>query len=200
VFGIEAVASRVMALYAAVDAARVRVANGQSPDYATGLHCRRCPALSLCPAMTYAAREVALTIPAAATEVTAQVPDILASLTSLSDDEAGRAWVRVQLLEEIVAAMKSSLRARAEVKGLPLPGGEQLVPTEVTRRALVFEKALPVLREKFGAQVEALVERSLSAESAKQSRSPIPNVGTGKSTRSVSQRNTERGATGTERR
>jgi hypothetical protein len=68
------------------------------------------------------------------------------------------------VLEELVAAMKASLRARAEVKGLPLPGGDQLVPVEVLRRSVVIEKALPILRERFGDQVDALVERSLSAD------------------------------------
>lgn len=164
VFSIEAAASRVMTLYLAVDAARARVAQGQSPDYATGLHCRRCPALALCPAMTRLAREVALTIPADATDVTAQVPDVIASLAALSDEDAGCAWVRVQLLEELISAMKASLRARAEVKGLPLPGGEQLVPVEVLRRSLVLDKALPMLRARFGDQADALVERSISGE------------------------------------
>lgn len=164
-FDVEAIADRVRNVHAAVAAARAYLAaGGQIPGYATGLHCCRCPALTMCPAMTRLAREVALTIPADATEVTAQVPDVIASLAALSDEDAGRAWVRVQLLEELIGAMKASLRARAEVKGLPLPGGEQLIPTEVMRRALVLDKALPLLRARFGDQVEALIERSLSAE------------------------------------
>jgi hypothetical protein len=159
VFDLEAVATRVLSVYAAVEAARAAI-----PGYATGLHCRRCPALTLCPAQTQLVREMTRTVRDDATNASEALVGVTETLAALSDADAGHAWVRVQVLEELVAAMKSSLRARAEVKGLPLPSGDQLVPVEVLRRSVVIEKALPILRERFGDQVDALVERSLSAD------------------------------------
>lgn len=157
-FELGAIAARVGAAWAAVQAARELVAAGRTPDVATGLHCRRCPAMPVCPAMVTLVRELDTTAQAAA-------PEIVSSLVCLPDEAAGRAWVRVQLFEELVANMKASLRARAETRPLPLPDGSRLVAVEVPRRSVVLDKALPLLRERFGAeQADAAVERSLSAE------------------------------------
>lgn len=163
-FDIEAIAERVRNVHAAVASARELLSVGGTPDFATGLHCRRCPALTMCPAQVALVREVALSVQPEATDASNVVQRMTASLAPLSDEDAGRAWVRVQLLEELIGAMKASLRARAEVKGLPLPGGERLVPVEVLRRSLVLDKALPMLRARFGDQADALVERSISGE------------------------------------
>lgn len=156
-FELEAVADRLRRVLAAVERARDLVAAGRTPDVATGLHCRRCPAMPSCPAMTTLVREL---VPAA----DAQTADVVGGLVRLSDEQAGRAWVRVQVLEKLLGAMKASLRARAETRPLPLPDGSSLVPTEVQRRSLLLDKALPLLRERFGDQADAAVERSLSAE------------------------------------
>lgn len=163
-FDIEAVAERVRNVHAAVETARALLAEGGTPDFATGLHCRRCPALTMCPAQVALVREVALSVRPEATDAGDVTQQMTAKLASLSDRDAGFAWVRVQLLEELIAAMKASLRARAEVKGLPLPDGEQLIPTEVVRRSIVVDKALPVLRGRFGDQVDAMIDHSLSSE------------------------------------
>lgn len=177
-FDIEAVAERVRSVHVAVEAARALLAEGGTPDFATGLHCRRCPALTMCPAQVALVREVALSVRPEATDAGAVVQRMTASLAPLSDEDAGRAWVRVQLLEELIGAMKASLRARAEVKGLPLPDGEQLMPVEVLRRSLVLDKAMPLLRVRFGDQVDALVERTLSADAVgKLSRQVAPGKG-----------------------
>lgn len=164
-FDIEAVAERVRNVHATVAAVRAYVAaGGTALDYARGLHCRRCPALTMCPAQVTLVREVALSVRPEATDAGDVTQQMTAKLASLSDRDAGFAWVRVQLLEELIAAMKASLRARAEVKGLPLPDGEQLIPTEVVRRSIVVDKALPVLRGRFGDQVDAMIDHSLSSE------------------------------------
>lgn len=148
-FELEALASRVRAVHAAVTAARAAVER----DYVTGYHCRRCPALTMCPAQTRA--------------VLALVRDeqfTVDTIAMLSAEDAGRAWVRVKVLGELLDNMRASLAARAEVAGgLPLPDGERLVPTPQTRRALLLDKALPVLRERFGQQADDAVDRSLDA-------------------------------------
>ncbi len=153
-FAIEAHASRIRALFAAVGAARAQLAGGGLPDFSTGTHCRYCAALPLCPAQTAAVRAF-LADPL--------TPDRLALL---SDEDAGRAYPMLQAAEEMLKRAKASVRARAELSGLPLPGGERLVPVLVPRRKIVdLDGMLAILREQFGAQADAIVERSVSFES-----------------------------------
>lgn len=151
-FDIEAAATRIKGLAAQVDAARVVVAAGRTPDVTMGLHCRRCAALVHCPAQVAAARALLDASPSNE------------DLAGVSADEAGAAWVKVKVFGELVDRMRAALTARAQVAGLPLPDGERLVPVEVVRRALVIEKAEPILRQKFGDQLDELIERSLSSE------------------------------------
>lgn len=151
-FELEAVAARVREVHARTS----RAQSGAPADFTVGLHCRRCSALPLCPA------QVAL-VSALAREERSPA-DLAASLAPLSDERAGEAWERLKLFKEHVKAIEASLRARAEVKGLPLPNGDRLMPRKVFRRSIDVEKALPVLREKFGAQADEAVERRLPAE------------------------------------
>lgn len=151
-FALEAAAARVRRVMAQVDAAVWAAARGGALGYGTGLHCRRCPALAFCPAQT-ALLLAALGRPLAPGEI-----------AKLSDEDAGRAYVQLKVMEEQVANGLAGARARAERAGLPLPDGDRLVPVETQRRALNLDKALPVLREAFGAQADEQVERSLSAE------------------------------------
>lgn len=147
-FDLEGIADRVRGVARAVAAARAAGPH----DYTTGYHCRRCPALVSCPAQTRAALALATD--------TADV----SALARMSAEDAGRAWVKVKVLGELLDQVRAALSARAEVAGgLPLPDGERLVPVPQTRRALVLDKALPVLRERFGEQADAAVDRSLDA-------------------------------------
>lgn len=168
---LEAVADRIRKVFNAVAAARALIAGGRTPDVSTGLHCRRCPAMPACPAMTALVRDLDVGAQAA-------TADVIGALVRLTDEQAGAAWVRVQLLEDLVARMKASLRARAETRPLPLPDGGRLVAVEVPRRVVVLDKALPVLRDRFGAQADAAVEQSISAESiGRLSRQTAPGKG-----------------------
>lgn len=148
-FALEAAAARVRRVFSLVVAARGSLA---PPDYATGYHCRRCPALTFCPAQTALLRAFL------------DDPMEPGEIARLSAEDAGAAYVRLKVLGEQVERATAAVRARAEVSGLPLPGGERLVPVEMPRRALVMDRALPVLREVFGEQADAAVERSLSSE------------------------------------
>lgn len=153
-FHLEAIAERVRAVAAAVRRAAAVLAAGGIPDLAVGLHCQRCPAMRMCPAHVAMVRALVA------------APPSVDGLPMLSDEDAGVAWVRAELIEDQLKMMKASLRARAELSGLPLPGGERLVPVLVPRRKVVdLDGMLAILREKFGAQADALVERSFSAES-----------------------------------
>lgn len=151
-FDLEAVAERLRTLVRRVDAAASLLAAGGIPDVSMGLHCRRCPALLACPAQAAAARALLAAPPS---------NDVLAAASA---EAAGEAWVQVKALTELADRMRKVLSLRAEAAGLPLPGGERLVPVETVRRVLVLEKAEPVLRARFGAQVDAFVERSLTTE------------------------------------
>lgn len=171
-FELEAVAERVRSILAAVAAARGVVAAGGSPDYATGMHCRRCPAMTLCPAQTAIVRAWSSSIEGAS------VSQIVETYPRLSDEEAGAAWERIAMLGELLDAARAALRARAEVSGLPLPSGDRLMPVEVPRRAIITEKAEPVLRARFGEQVDKHIERSIRGESiAKLARQIAPGKG-----------------------
>lgn len=149
---LDAAASRLRGIHAAVVAARA--ATWETLPTRVGDHCGDCTCVRVCPAMVTLVRELVA--------VGAPSPERLALL---SDDDAGAAWVRLDALDTALAAARRALRARAEIRGLPLPDGQQLVPVESDRRAVVLEKALPVLRERFGAQADAAIEQSMTAAS-----------------------------------
>lgn len=145
---LDAWAARFAALHARVVAARA----GAPVDHTrVGEHCGNCPALRVCPAMAGLARELVASPPS---------PEAYPALT---DEDAGAAWVRVTLFEELLSRAKAALRVRAERRGLPLPDGRWLTPVESTRRTVDVDRALPVLRQLVGERAEGLVERSLSA-------------------------------------
>ena len=162
---LDAAAARLRATWQRVQDAREALSVGGAPRMRVGDHCGDCPALRVCPAMTALVRELTVSAPhtaASEAEVDAWKARAAASLAQLSDEAAGEAWVRVELLDDLVSAMRASLKARAERAGLPLPDGSRLVPVESRRRTVDVALALPVLRARFGAQADAAVEQSLS--------------------------------------
>ena len=145
---LDAIASRVRDLWTR---AREIRATGQTPDLRTGLHCRYCPAMPMCPAQVTLARELA-----------AGDAD-LAGILTLSDESAGAAWVKVQQYRQVLDRIEGALRERAMVRGLPLPDGSRLVVQESSRRVLDVDRTLPVLRGLVGVRAESFVERSISS-------------------------------------
>ena len=138
-----------------VTAARLELDFGRPVGTATGAHCARCPAMRVCPAQVTLVR-------ALASEAAQTVEDIAGGLARLSDADAGRAWDRLQQAEAALKTIRASLTVRAGLRGLPLPDGSHLTPVDATRRTVDVEKALPVLRARFGDQADAAVERSLA--------------------------------------
>lgn len=149
---LDAAADRLLLIHATVTAARA--ASWDALPTRVGEHCGDCTCVRVCPAMVTLVRELVV--------AGAPSPDRLALL---SDDDAGAAWVRLDALETALDAARRALRARAEIRGLPLPDGQQLVPVESERRSVVLDKALPLLRERFGAQADAAIEQSMTAAS-----------------------------------
>lgn len=152
-FDLEGMAARIRDVHAAVHAARARVAERGPLDYSTGLHCRRCAALTFCPAQTTLLRAFL------------DEPTPPESLAPLSDEDAGRAWVRFKVFEEQRDLARSALSLRAERAGLPLPDGDRLMPVEVPQRTVVLQKAETLLRARFGDdQFKAALKSTLSIE------------------------------------
>ena len=81
----------------------------------------------------------------------------------LSDESAGKAWVKVQQYRQVLDRIEGALRERAMVRGLPLPDGSRLVVQESARRVLDVDKTLPVLRGLVGDRAESFVERSIAS-------------------------------------
>jgi len=152
---LSAAAARLLDTWVRVTAARAEVDAGRPVGTSTGGHCARCPAMRVCPAMVTLVR-------ALASEAAQSVEDIAGGLARLSDADAGRAWDRLQQAEAALKTIRASLTVRAGVRGLPLPDGSHLMPVDTTRRTVDVERALPVLRARFGDQADAAVERSLS--------------------------------------
>lgn len=152
---LSAAAARLLDTWVRVTAARAEVDAGRPVGTSTGGHCARCPAMRVCPAMVTLVR-------ALASEAAQSVEDIAGGLARLSDADAGRAWDRLQQAEAALKTIRASLTARAGLRGLPLPDGSHLMPIDTTRRTVDVERALPVLRARFGDQADAAVERSLS--------------------------------------
>jgi len=151
---LETIASRVRAIWSRAREAREAYTHrGLTPDLAAGSHCRYCPSFALCPAQVTLAYELVT----ARDEMTAE------GVLKLDDAQAGAAWVKVGLYREILERIEASLRVRAQIRGLPLPDGSQLVVQESTRKTLDVEKALPILRALIGDRAETFVDRSIAS-------------------------------------
>lgn len=144
------IAAQVRSLW---DRAREARAAGRTPDLTAGLHCRYCPAFTACPAQVTLARELVSERDAAAETNTLM----------LSDESAGKAWVKVAQYRQVLDRIEGALRERAMVRGLPLPDGSRLVVQESARRVLDVDKTLPVLRGLVGDRAESFVERSIAS-------------------------------------
>lgn len=151
-----ALAGRIAELTARVAEADEALASGRLPTLVEGHHCLRCASLTLCPAQVELARTMALAIEQSPSS------ELLARLAPLEDTEAGAALDRLERVAEVIDLQVKALRERATRTGLPLPDGSRLVPIESTRREVLVDKALPLLAARFGAQLDALIERSVS--------------------------------------
>jgi len=151
---LDAAAARLAGIHRAVGEARAALATPAALPMRTGSHCGDCPAARVCPAMVALVRELVI-----------DGAPAVEPLAILTDVEAGVAWERLELLENALANTRRALRARAEIRGLPLPGGRQLVPVETVRRSLILPRAEDLLRGRFGDQVDAVIDRSITAES-----------------------------------
>lgn len=142
---------RVIEVGRAVEAARAAARAGEIPPIQAGTHCRDCASLRVCPAQTKALASLV-----------AAGDDI--SVLGLSPAAAGQAWVKIESLLELLKRLKSALRERAITDdGLPLGEGERLAVISSTRRKIIVEKAIPLLRDRFGSRAESIFEITLKS-------------------------------------
>lgn len=191
---LSALGRRLGTLAARLTAADEGLSRGRMPTLRVGPHCARCPALTLCPAQT----QIAVEVLRETSGLTAA--NCLDGLPHLSDEDAGAALTRLEGAAELIGLQVSALRERAKIHGLPLPDGSTLMPIESTRRDLITDKAIEVLRARFGEQVDAAIERSLpSGIIAKLARQIAPKKGHKKATEALFEELVAAGAVKTSR-
>lgn len=144
-YALAAVFARVTEIQAAVAAAAV-----EARDYTMGWHCRRCPALVSCPAQTAAIAKFHKDPP---------TPERLARM---SDADVGVAYSQIKTFEEAAKRARDAILARLSLGDLPLDNGSVLTQQTKRTRTVVLEKAEPLLRERFGDRVDAVIDRDLS--------------------------------------
>mgnify|MGYP001616514068 FL=1 len=153
-----------------VQAAQAAVAAGKQPELTTGAHCRYCPAVSRCPAMTGLAT-VAMGAPM---EIVGRAKAMM------GDGHPEQAWalykateaawkkVTEQVETAVLAAMREPLYALAWDHGIPLGNGKMVRAREVSKRYIDGEKAQTILTEAFGPEaVNAATTKSITQSSLK---------------------------------
>ncbi len=147
--------ARVRALLARAEAAQETYhQRGELPTLRTGKHCAWCPARLACPGRV-----------GAAVSLLRERPEAGVAPLVLSLEEAGAAWERAKLAEEVAREVRLSMEQVArEAGGLPLPGGGALVPVEESEESMDAARVEAWLLARYGSEVaEAVVTRRHSA-------------------------------------
>lgn len=158
---LDVIAEELRGLAGRIDVAKDLMDLGQPPPLTTGTHCRRCPCLVHCAAVTALARALASQPEAVADGVTA----------ALSPQQAATAWTRLKLAEEVLRRAREGLYGYARDHGITLPNGLVIGEVETKRRVLDGRLSFDVLRRLHGESVassacsievsQAAIERSL---------------------------------------
>ena len=131
--------------------AELALASGQAIEFGlqTGPQCKYCPAYNLCPKQ----RHIAHALAAGSTQ--GLVP-MRGSVMMMAPKEAGRAWVRLKELRQLMALVEYELRCYAEDMPIELPNGSKIVVKQRKRESLDAGIAREVLEERGGAQLASL--------------------------------------------
>lgn len=136
-----------------IEKARADLAAGRTPETTPNVHCRYCPAWKSCPSQTALLRQVV----AAPAEIEREV------MTLLTPETARAAYERIKLVSAVVKRVEQAVYAWAATSPIDLGDGNVLGMTTTQKESVDGDKALPVLRAKFGdAVAEAACERSTS--------------------------------------
>lgn len=146
-FELDGFAAELMTLADRIDA------NDEPPK--PGPWCKHCPAFQSCPAQTALIRKVA----SAPAEVHEEIRALLTPQT------AAKAYLRLQLVKEVIKRTEGALYAYAAEHPIPLGDGRVFGPTTTKRDEVVGDVAYRVLAEKYGDEV-ALAACEMSATKA----------------------------------
>ncbi len=136
-FELDEIASDVQRIHAGVLEARERFQNDGAIVVSPGEHCRRCPALLVCPAHVELARAMS-----------GELDAITASLSKLTREQRWAAYQKMRSAEGIVEAIAKSLKAMAKQEPFLSPDGEKEVYVGSSERTDFSRPlALSLLRE-----------------------------------------------------
>lgn len=148
-FDLEDVAMRLDALVESALAAERQVASGQVVKLCYGEHCRDCPSMPYCPAMTSLVREVARE---------AVGPEIQ---ISLSEETAPAIYERLRAVRHVMDRMETALEAWAAEHPIPLASGKVYGRTKLPRDVFDPECSEPIFKTLFG---EEFAQRAIDRQ------------------------------------
>ena len=136
-------------------------ARTQSPVYRIGNHCRFCPALPHCPALSGAAQAILEGPP-----------------EELTDHRAAELWARLQAVEAVAKRTREALTEYVYARTVPTTGGKALRVVETRRPYIDASKAFPILRRYLPgddviAEAVSITKTSLSAALGQEARREV---------------------------
>lgn len=129
--------SELEEMQARVVAARALLASGVMPTVRSGDHCQYCPAVASCPAQAALARAMVT-----------DIGDLAHLVMTLTPEQAGHAWAKLERVYDVAKHVESGLRMMALRSPLPLGDGRELRPIHFPRRDFSKDKALTLLKRK----------------------------------------------------
>lgn len=142
-FDLDDIADEVGRIHAAMQRAKVTIAEGRTPAVSESGHCAYCPAFNHCPAK----KSLALQLGSAPQEI----EDFVAA--SLTPDNTARAYERIKLAKLVVERAEKAVQEYAARTPIPLDNGMVLGPVETTRESIDGGLAHAVLAEEYGEDV-----------------------------------------------
>ena len=119
--------------------AEADVAAGKTPKLSTGAHCDYCPAIMSCKAVTGIVAAVAKN-PA----------EYILDPVTLTPEQAGLAWVKIDIAIEGLKMAKKNLEQIAMSIPLPLPNGKVIASVETKRETITPDVTEAVMTELYG--------------------------------------------------
>lgn len=136
-----------------VRAAEHAIEQGRIPDTRPGPHCRYCPAAATCPSQTALVRQAV----AAPAELDAMIG------IALTPEIAARAYERIREVRAVIGRVEAQIYAMASREPIDLGGGKFLGLRTSERESIDGDKAMPLLRQSFGAEIaEAACEAKIT--------------------------------------
>lgn len=144
VFDLTMVQGKVRDVVEAALQAEKDLASGGTPKLVTGSHCTYCPAVMSC-------RAVIGIIAAVAKDPGSLIFDPMTMV--LTPEEAGLAWIKVEIALAGLKAAKENLKEIAMSIPLPLPNGKVIAAVETNREYIDAEITEKIMTEVYGPKI-----------------------------------------------